>query len=53
MAKPNPQYLNLFLWLSGNLSERIEMKMTLSIPKITAQAIKEMNGMIASSISVN
>jgi hypothetical protein len=30
----------------------MEMKMTLSIPKITSKEIKEINGMIASSIAV-
>ena len=50
MAKPSPQYLNLFLWLSGNLSDKMEMKITLSIPKMTSRSIKEINGIIASNI---
>ena len=52
MAKPSPQYLSLSLWLSGNLSDKMEMKITLSIPKITSKEINEIKGMIASSIAV-
>jgi hypothetical protein len=50
IANPIPQNRNLFLWLSGSLSARMEIKMMLSIPRITSSAINDNKGIKASII---
>jgi hypothetical protein len=50
MAKPIPYKRNLLRWCSGNLSAKMEIKIILSIPKITSKAIREISGINASII---
>lgn len=52
IANPIPQNRSLFLWLSGNLSAKIEMKIILSIPRITSRAMSDNKGMMASVTGV-